>query len=57
MTNWSLSIGLYPVLALYDVVKYLCLEMGIFMIYMNEIIPQGWSVDRNFRPLQNARNM
>ena len=46
-------------LALYEAVKYLCLEMGIRAIYMyiNEIMPQGLSDDRNFRPLQNAHNM
>ena len=32
-------------LALYEVVKYLCLEMGISVIYINEIMPQGLSDD------------
>ena len=44
-------------LALYGVVKYLCLETGIPVIYINEIMPQGLSDDQNFRPLQNAHNM
>ena len=44
-------------LALYEVVKYLCLEMGICVICITEIMPQGLSGDRNFRPLQNANNM
>ena len=44
-------------LALYEVVKYLCLEMSVCMIYINEIMPQGLSDDQNFRPLQNAHNM
>ena len=44
-------------LALYEVVKYLRLEMGICVIYINEIMIQGLSDDRNFRPLQNAHNM
>ena len=37
--------GLYPMLALYEVVKYLCLEMGISVPYINEIMPQGLSDD------------
>ena len=45
-------------LALYKVVKYLCLEIGIRVIYINEIMPQGLSADdQNFRPSQNAHNM
>ena len=40
-------------LALYEVVKNLCLEIGIYMM----IAPRGLSDDRNFRPLQNAHNM
>ena len=28
-------------LALYEVVKHLCLEMGISVLYINEIMPQG----------------
>ena len=28
-------------LALYEVVKYLCLEIGINVLYINEIMPQG----------------
>ena len=31
--------------------------MGIYVIYINEIMPQGLSEDKNFRPLQNAHNM
>ena len=43
-------------MALYEVVKYLLyLEMGICVIYMNEIMPKRLSDDRgNFRPLQHA---
>ena len=41
-------------LVLYEVVEYLCLEMGICVIYINEIMPQGLSDDQN---LQNAHNM
>ena len=44
-------------LVLYEVVKYLCLEMGICVININEIMPQGLSDDRSFRPLPNAHNM
>ena len=44
-------------LAFYEVVKYLSLEIGICMLYINEIMPQGLSDDRNFRPLQNAHIM
>ena len=46
-------------LVLYEVVKYLGLEMGICVIYMYiyEKMPQGLSDDRNFRPLQNAHNI
>ena len=44
-------------LALYEVVKYLCLAMGIRVIYINEIMPQGLSDDQNFGPLKNAQNM
>ena len=45
-------------LALYEVVKYLLyLEMGICVIYINEIMPKRLSDDRNFRPLQNAHNI
>ena len=36
-------------LAFYEVVKYLCLEMDICVIYM----PKGLSENRNFKPLQN----
>ena len=44
-------------LALYEVVKYLLyLEMGIYVIYINEVMPKRLSDDRNFRPLQNAIN-
>ena len=43
-------------LALYEVVKYLCLEMGISVLYINEIMPQGLSDDWNFRPWQNAHS-
>ena len=49
-------------LALYEVVKYLCLEMGIYsVLYINEIMPQSlnWNFtpdDWNFRPLQNAHS-
>ena len=32
------------------------LAMGICVICINEIMPQGLSDDRNFRPLQNAHN-
>ena len=32
-------------LALYEVVKYLCLEMGLRVLYINEIMPQGLSDD------------
>ena len=31
----SISKGLYSMLALYEVVKYLCLEMGISVLYIN----------------------
>ena len=41
----------------YEVVKYLSLEIGIFVIYIYEIMPQYLSDDRNFRPIQNAHNM
>ena len=44
-------------LALYEVVKYLCSEMGISVIHINEIMHQGLSDDRNFRTLPNAHNM
>ena len=44
-------------LALYEVVKYLCLETGICVIYINDIMPQGLLDDQNFRPLQNAHIM
>ena len=45
-------------LALYEVVKYLLyLEMGIGVIYINEIMPKRVSYDWNFRPLQKAHNM
>ena len=40
-----ISKGLYPMLALYEVVKYLRLEMGISVLYINEIMPQGLSDD------------
>ena len=45
-------------LALYKVVKYLCLEMSICVIYrFMKLMPQGLSDDRNFRTLQTAHNM
>ena len=31
--------------------------MGICVIYFNEIMPQGSSDDRNFRPLQNGHKI
>ena len=40
-----ISKGLYSMLALYEVVKYLCLEMGISVLYINEIMLQGLSDD------------
>ena len=45
-------------LDLYEVVKYwLYLEIGICVIYINDIMSKRLSDDRNFRPLQNAHNM
>ena len=31
--------------------------MGISVIYIIEIMPQGLSDEQNFRPFQNAHNM
>ena len=36
-------------LAFNEVVKYICLEIDINVIYINEIMSQGLSDDRNFR--------
>ena len=41
----------------HEAVKYLCLEIGISVICINEIMLQCLSDDRNFRPLQNTHNM
>ena len=41
---------LYPMLALYEVVKYLCLEMGIRVLYINEIMPQVYQMTETLGP-------